>query len=121
MWWMNRGVTDEPSLSNAAYAVTRSSGRTADDPIALDGNGAIGVLIPSSCASAAIVSMPSVMPISTATGLRERVSASRRVMGPRNCPSSFFGRYTPLRSTGMASAVSYTIELAVNVSASAVE
>ena len=62
MRWMKRGVTEEPSLSNVAYAATRSSGRTADAPIALDGYGAIGVVMPSACASATIESIPSAMP-----------------------------------------------------------
>ena len=88
---ISRGCTTEPRLANAVYAVTSSSGLTADAPMALDGTGAIGEVMPNRCASAAMVSIPTRIPSWMATGLRDLTSASCTVIGPRNCPSAFPG------------------------------
>jgi hypothetical protein len=73
---MNRGSTGVPRLANVVKAATRSSGCTAEAPIALDGYGAMRELIPILRASAAMESIPSRRPSCTATPLRDRASAS---------------------------------------------
>ena len=69
---------------------------------------------PLRCASAMTESIPTPSASCTATGFRERVSASRIVISPRNALSEFSGLYTRLLSRRILSAVSCTIEFAVS-------
>src|SRR6185437_16942809 len=101
-----RGSTTAPRLSNTVYADTRSTGRTALAPMALDGYGAIGVSMPSRLARAITVSMPTCRPNWTAIGLRDRTSPSRIVMRPWKRPSALPGRYTLPLGIGIARAES---------------
>ena len=74
------------------YAATRSSGRTTEAPIALDGTGMMGESMPMARAVSMTAGMPSWRPSCTATGLRDRASASRIVMRPRKARSALSGR-----------------------------
>jgi hypothetical protein len=90
---INRGSTTCPRFANAVYAATKSSGLTPDAPRALDGNGAMGVSIPTRDASAETESMPINSPTWTDTVLRDFTSPSRIVIGPMYTVSTLRGSY----------------------------